>query len=48
MHSTTAKLDKTMLAIKAASADIHDISELAYLLTAIIPYRAPLIETDYS
>jgi hypothetical protein len=48
MHSTTVKLDKTTLAIKAASADIHDISELAYLFTEIIPYRAPLTETDYS
>lgn len=32
MHSTTAKPDETMLPIKATSADIHDVSELAYLL----------------
>src|ERR1700730_10379681 len=30
-HSTTARLDKTTLAINAASADIQDISELEYL-----------------
>jgi hypothetical protein len=31
MHRT-ARLDKTTLAVKTASADIHDISELAVLI----------------
>ena len=48
MHRMTAAADNTTLAIKTASADIHDISELGYLRPPIIPYRALLIEPNYS
>ncbi len=48
MHRMTAAADNITLAIETASVDIHDTSELGYLPMSIIPYRAPIIEMDYS